>query len=230
MNNRYVILDLETTVTEYYGRKGNPWFNDIVAIGIKKKDKNVYSYYKEQDWNSVLEEEFKNIDVMVAHNSKFENLHLWKYKAFQNWLLGGGKVWCTQLAEYILEGQQSKYAALRTIAVNKYNCPEREKFMEKFWKKGIDTDKIPQELVQKDVENDVLDTEQVYLKQVQIAEKQAQLYLIETQMDALLATSEMEYNGLFIDKQILIKNKQNLQNELDLAKKDLMKIVNRYWR
>lgn len=94
----------------------------------------------------------------------------------------------------------------------------------------INTQDIPRELVLQDVENDVLDTEQVYLQQLKIADSQGQVLMIEVLMDGLLATTEIEYKGMQIDLETLDQNQERLQQELDLKREELQGLVKPYWR
>lgn len=223
----YVVLDLETITKEHLGRTASFLVNDIVAVGFKhQNEKQARSYYK----SGVEFQEIKFINVLVGHNIKFDLLYLWKYEEFQDYLARGGKIWCTQLAEYILSGQQHKYPALRDIAVNKYGCKEREKVMEKYWDQGICTSQIPEELVRYDVENDVLDTEKVMLGQIKLLKKDGMFNLALEMMEGLLATTEMEYNGIYINQEIMNKNQQTLEKELEVLYTDVNKLAEGYWK
>jgi DNA polymerase I-like protein with 3'-5' exonuclease and polymerase domains len=223
---RYIILDLETTTKEQYGRKANPFFNEIVAIGLKTEGEEAKSFYTNK-WNCNALNQYNTI---VAHNAKFDLLYLWKEEHLQDYLRAGGKVWCTQLAHYFIHAFQEHYPALRDIAVRHYGVKEREKVMEPYWGQGVDTKDIPKELVLKDVENDVSDTEQIYLKQIQICQQRGILEVVELQMEALLCTLEMEYNGFKIDIEVLQKHKHELQSQLEIKQKELLEIVSQYWK
>lgn len=224
--NSYIALDLETTSRSAYGRKINPFLNDIVAIGLASNGQAHSEYiYPNKLKNLHIDE-----DVILLHNATFDLLFLWGLEDLQDFFRRGGKIWCTQYAEYLLTGQQSKFAALRDIAVNKYGCKEREKKMEAYWAQGIGTEEIPKELVLEDVENDVLDTEKIYLKQVEKAKELGMFELIEARMDGLLATIEMEYNGLFVNKDILETNQKLLEQQIEEENINLLEIVKRYWK
>lgn len=239
MSNSYLILDLETGSHESYLRKGNPFDprNKIVAVGIK-----VQGYDEpyaldntegrglnrfEKILTNPLQEK---VTVIVGHNIKFDLLYLWNNKVLQNWLKAGGKIYDTQLGEYILSGQRHKYPSLREIAVNKYGCKERPKHMEEYWDRGIDTSDIPKELVLEDVENDVLDTEQILLQQIPELKKQGMYQLAIQSMEGLLATTEMEANGLYINREIFQSNKQRLQEEIKEIESDLETLTRRHWK
>ena len=231
--NSYLILDLETNTLEKYKRKANFMYNDIIALGYKACDLPLAKAWYTRDV-SLSEKDLKNLldnyNIIVGHNIKFDLLYLWKYEALHDWFKEGGTIWDTQLAEYILTGQQTKFSSLRALATEKYGCPARDKLMEPYWEQGTDTKDIPEELVIKDVKNDVLDTETIYTQQRKTSEDLNMFKLIEFQMDGLLATAEMEYNGLFVDNNVLEKNRLELIEELQKDKANLMELVNKYWR
>lgn len=220
---KYLVLDLETNTETYLGRTASYLKNDVIAMGIKPQGKSSESFYL---INISINNSFKffdleKFDVLVVFNATFDLLYLWKYDQFQNWLKKGGKIYDPQLAEYMLSGQRYKYPSLRDLAVKKYGCKEREKKMEVYWDKQINTCDIPRELVLEDVTNDVLDTEQVMVKQVALLKKEGMFALVMARMDGLLATIEMEYNGIYLDKYVLEKNKKEIEGELKNIYKDL---------
>ena len=225
----YLVADLETGIKEGYGRKGNPWLNQIVAVGVKPEDHKPISFMVDGPLEETIEEILDSRALLIGHNIKFDLLYLWKYQELQNWIKNGGRIWDTQLAEYYLTNLQSKMSKLRTIAVEKYGCRAREKKMETYWDKGIDTKDIPQELVLEDVMNDVLDTEIIYLAQVKKADELKMLPLLSGHMEGLLATCEMEYNGMKVDKKTLAKNRAELQQELADALATLNEVVRPHW-
>lgn len=217
-------MDLETGIKEHIGRKGCYLVNSIVAIGMKEVNKSAFVSldYSQLYWRLASS---CGIGILVGHNIKFDLLHLWKDEALQMFLRNGGRIWCTQLAEFMLTGQRHKYPALRDIAVNKYGCPEREKKMEAYWDQGIDTTDIPEELVLEDVKYDVLDTEAIMLKQVAAAKKIGMYDIIMEQMEALLATTEMEYNGVYVNQDILNANKGQIQIDIVETNNKLAKLA-----
>lgn len=238
--SKYLVLDLETGTKEYIGRKACWLVNDIVAIGLKYGQDDFPRYTKskpyafikaaELNFNSCLASWLHGIGIIIGHNIKFDLLYLWSYSEFQIWLKEGGKIFDTQLAEYLLSGQQHTYPALRDIAVNKYGCKERIKYMEEYWDKGIDTKDIPKELVLEDVRNDVLETEQVMLRQVKELKKQGMYKLCMELNESLLATCEMEYNGIYINQEKMQENKKLLESELEVVYTELEKLSEIYYK
>ncbi len=234
--NNYLVLDIENNSSNRYKRKaGNFLYDKIVAVGLSCEELGSHSYYidakvSEQQFDVELEDQLKDYSLLVGHNLKHDLLFLWKYTAVQNWLKAGGKIWDTAQVEYILTGQEHQYPALRDIAVNKYGCKEREKKMEDYWDKGVQTSDIPKELVLEDVQNDVKDTETIFLKQYQEVTKRNIHPLIETENDMLLFSTELEYNGMYIDPHILKATKYDLEQKLEQKREQLTLIIDRVWK
>lgn len=236
INQSYLILDLETTSNEKHGRKGHYAYNDIIAIGLCNKE-GVYTQYiyPERLTNLAIDEQ-----IVIGHNIKYDLLYVWELPQLQEWISNGGTIWDTQFVENIITGQQTKYAALRDIAVNKYGCKERPKHIERLLFDRDETDtslpeyksmiELPKELVLEDVKNDVLDTEQVFLQQYKYCEENKLLPLIQRHMEALLMTTEAEYNGMKISDKVLIQNESELRAELQRINDELVALVKEFWR
>ena len=197
-----LILDLETTVRCPVGNnKANPMWqgNKVIAAGWKYLDgKGVITSYEKtgqhaDDLNFIMG--IHSADLVVGQNVKFDILYL--YRNTSNKL---PRVWDTQLAAYLLSGQQHMYASLDELTIE-YRGAEHVKDdkMKEYWKAGVPTEDIPErELVaylRKDVEN----TEAIFKAQFDEAEQLGIMELMLTQMDALRATIEMNRNGMMVD-------------------------------
>jgi hypothetical protein len=259
----YCVIDTETTNNKKYGRL-NHAYNKIITIGYKKCNSSPYTT-KEEDF--YIDD---GIDLLIGHNIKYDLLMLWndKYGRLARFFKQNGKIWDTQLVEYIITAQQTKYAALRRIAIEKYGCLPRRKQIEyhlfdqkqtlkelelqvsylmefeneEFLPEAEETKKeieriaeikcmedIPIQYVKEDVKNDVIDTEQVYLKQLEIVKELGMEALVRTQMDGLLATTETEFNGFWTNKAKLLENKQQLEYNLKEKLKRLQILIKPYW-
>lgn len=158
-------------------------------------------------------------ELLVGSNIKFDLHYMRKSipsKRWMQWLADGGQVWDIQLAEYILTGQQSKMASLDNMS-KKYGLPVKDSKMAEYWNKGVSTEDIPDEEIVPYLEQDVTNTKEIFYKQVQQAQELGMLPLIRTQMDALLAAQEMEYNGMYVDEAKLL----SLQADKEAAHKSL---------
>lgn len=233
----YVVLDLETSMLLKGVHTSDPFFDKILTIGLKyQKAIGSGQFDRELPPNEYIQDTFAlaqdymperwldGVDLLIGHNLAFDLKFIWRNDELQDFFARGGRIWCTQLVEYILSGQRHKYPGLRDIAISKYGRMERIKNLE-----GRLTQDMPIELLLEDVRNDVLDTEAVALQQAKIAKKEGMLGLILTQMDARLATIEMEYNGFKVDKEVLEQNQKELEAKLKPLSEQIDLIAQAYW-
>jgi DNA polymerase I-like protein with 3'-5' exonuclease and polymerase domains len=216
-----LILDVETTISN----KGNPFdqTNKLVCVGVKWN-------IKGNSWKSTifydnfdsLQEIINRADLIVGFNIKFD-LH---------WLRRIGidiskiKVWDCQLAEFILSNQQNKYPSLDGAA-EKYGFDKKLDIVKtEYWDKGIDTDQIPRNILSDYLNQDLILTEQVYLKQVEQFKSNGLLPLFRLQCADLLVLEEMEYNGIYFNTEKARKHAGEIELELDVIRKELSKFTN----
>lgn len=207
----YVILDLETTIKESYKRKANCFDEDnrIVASGLKYKNRDPINYYEEKIADGWLD----GIDMIVCHNAAFDLLWMWNNPHIKVFLKRGGKVFCTQFAEYLLSGQNKMYASLDYCA-EKYGGELKNDEIKEMWNAGIDTPDIPQDMILDYLDGDVKNTEIVFLAQVQKARKLSMLKTLHTHMEGLLCIIEMMHNGMYVDIKKALRQKKVLEDRL----------------
>ena len=211
----FVAIDVETTLNanEDVGL-AHPMHPDnrVVAWGITKD----YEHYDPQ--TTYTEAVFEALveaclpdNVFCGHNLAFDLMYLYKNPKLKS-LLQEHKIWDTQLAEYILSAQQTKWSSLDELSI-KYGLPVKDDTIKAYFKAGFGSDKIPPEELIPYLEQDVTNTMNIAKKQWQRAVDQGQLTLIETQMEALHATTEMQFNGLHIDRPALDNYTLEVVNE-----------------
>lgn len=202
--SRYCVIDTETNNKnkgdDAIGNfNGNPHCpaNGIVHIGYKVSD---HGYYKHSHrvtpypYVSAVPRD----SLVVLQNASFDLLYLMKNPEWYKWL-ATGHIWCTQLAEYILTGQEAQMISLDELSV-KYGGTLKDDRIKELWEAGIDTEDIDDDLILPYMEQDVLNTEIVARAQMAEAYSRGILPLMRIKMDSLLATIEMEYNGVYFDK------------------------------
>ena len=212
----YLILDEETQIHKRFKRAANPFLkeNYIVARGWKVEgDKQCTAEFYD-DRKSVKPLHIPDhVTVIVAHNAKFELLYEMRFstESLHAFFKRGGKIWCTQYAEYLLNAQQQKYhmCTLDSIA-EKYGGRVKIDGMKELWEAGVQTSDIDRDLVTDYLigteaegrnSGDIGNTELAYLGQLKEAENLGMLKAIEVRMDGLCATSDMEFRGLKVDMQ-----------------------------
>lgn len=237
---QYMILDNETENYTSRKRKANPFDdrNYIVLRGWKHQGDSRCSAARFAGVGSVealpLQE---NTDVLVGHNIKFDlhyemvNEHRTGVSALRDYFSRGGRIWDTQLAEYLLRAQEQKYhmCAMNDI-IEDYGGRKKIDGIKELWEAGVRTSEIDPDLLldyligtEEEGRNsgDIGNTEIIFRAQIKHAKKIGMLHSIWRRMDSLLCTTEMEYNGLYVDVRTASKNLKSLNSELDQVTTEL---------
>ena len=219
---RSLILDVETTISN----KGNPFdeTNKLCYIGLLDTDASVYSIeYDDQPYRTRLEEvqaKIDEADVLVGFNIKFD-LH-WIRKYGIN--IVGKRVWDCQLVHFILTGQQHPYPSLNGVSAYYDLGSKLDVIADDYWKNGIDTDKIPRDLLEDYLKQDLLLTQKVYEKQMEEFASSAKNMqrLISLHNQDLVILQEMEFNGLLFDENSSTILATELEDQIAVIDKILM--------
>ena len=204
MTIAFAAIDVETTLNgnEDIGL-AHPMHpdNKVVAYGLCEDLLPLATYDRDEFAENLYMLDDKV--VLCGHNISFDLMYLYKSDGEEihdlKTILQSHKIWDTQLAEYILSGQRTKFSSLDELSV-KYGLPIKDDGIKKYFQAGLGSDKIPPEELTPYLEQDVINTKAIAHLQYDRAVEAGQLTLIETQMEALHATTEMQYNGLHIDK------------------------------
>ena len=231
MTKTFVAIDVETTLNgnEDIGL-AHPMHPDnrAVAFGMcgSKDVTNTFATYDQEKFEYLLR--VQRPDAFICgHNISFDLMYLYKTGTDIKYELQRRRIWDTQLAEYILSAQQTKFASLDELSV-KYGLPIKDDRVKKYFQAGLGSDKIPEEELLPYLEQDVQNTVQIAMKQYERAIAQDQLPLIISQMEALHATTEMQFNGLHIDKDKLDSYTVEVVNEYVECKLDLEEMASKH--
>ena len=229
MNTRYVVFDKETETHHSFKRKSNPFDprNYVVMRGWKKEgdEQCSWQYFESKEDVTPMRID-DDVGILVGHNIKFDLLYeMCISEEARNNLIAffnrGGKIWDTQYAEYLLLGQvqSAQMVAMDTIA-EKYGGRTKVDGIKVLWEQGVLTSEINRDMLtdylvgtEEEERNsgDIGNTELIYLGQIKQAKLLGMFTALERRMDGLLATTEMEFNGLKID--------------FDVAKEEMTKLV-----
>ena len=170
--------------------------------------------------------------VLCGHNFSFDLMYMYKESTGLKSKLQQHKIWDTQLAEYILSGQRTKFSSLDELSI-KYGLPLKDDTIKKYFKAGLGSEKIPPEELIPYLEQDVINTKAIAQAQYKRAVAAGQLMLIETQMEALHATTEMQFNGLHVNRARLdeytvevVENFVNVKLDLEALAAGLVDDIN----
>lgn len=242
----WICLDTETTTSSLAKRKASPFHPDnyVVMMGWATKDNPHPTGERYQNDGGVrVGQRFTELlgtpglRFVVGVNIKFDILHLIKdpatYKAWMKYVADGGLVWDLQLAEYVMEGQDqaSHMLSMDELAL-RYGEDLKVDEVKKLWEAGIDTPDIDPDLLSRYLlgedlpnggrrEGDIGVTRNVFLKQLARAQKEGMSRLLMLEFGALIASIEMERNGMYVDKALGYKLADELRVELAAAKAEL---------
>lgn len=166
--------------------------------------------------------------VYVGHNVKFDLLYCmgsWsKQDKDVSTALRTIKLWDTMIVEYLLSGQIEKMPSLDTLC-KKYKLPLKNEKIKAYWDNGIDTEDIPRDELQEYLITDINNTYEVYRQQYVKVVKMGMLPLVESQMELLLSTVVMEYNGIHVDVPTFVKNMDEVLHEVNALEEKLRSIL-----
>ena len=203
----FVAIDVETTLNgnEDIGL-AHPMHPDnrVVAFGLYAGNPELPSAGYDQELFEFRLGIVRPEAIFCGHNISFDLMYLYKTSTDLKYQLQRHRIWDTQLAEYILSAQQTKFSSLDELSV-KYGLPVKDDTIKKYFQAGLGSDKIPPEELLPYLQQDVVNTQAIAVLQYEQAVKQNQLTLIMSQMEALHATTEMIFNGLHIDHDRLNK-------------------------
>ncbi len=218
----YYIFDLETQNHESYKRTANPFDsrNWIVAYGWRDSatTDGAKGLYYPQSTPTIDSDWFipDHVDVIVGHNIKFDLLYVWHHPSTIAFIKRGGKIWDTQYAQYLLEAQapEAQMCSMDSIAES-YGGKLKMDVVKQMWNDGVLTADIPEDILMEYLlDGDIPNTEAIFLGQLKRSVELGMTKMISTRMDGLLCTTEMEYNGLYIDTDLGFTKAAELNAEL----------------
>ena len=239
-----LVLDLETTysmrkvskndkktrgrVDAYVTDFGSPFNhgNKIVRVGVYSPSigYKLFNLDSHPEGLEELKEIITSHDAIVGHNIKYD----------VHWLRAVGidttshRLFDTLTTEYCLRGGSRKYGqlGLDTLALE-YGGTNKIDITKKLWDSGVNTDEIPQYILDKyqylDVHNTWLIREG-QKKKLATTHKWAQRIC---NMDSLLVsvTEEMEYNGIKVDKDFMEELRIDFEQKVRDAERHLYKVM-----
>jgi len=201
--------DFETTTFN----KGSPFDlrNKAICLGIQVDRNAGEAIFRPFTEN--IQQTINEASLLVFFNAKFD-LH---------WYTNIGitfepcKIWCCQLAEFLLSRQTLSYPSLEEVA-SRYGLGNKLDIVKlDYWDKGIDTDQIPEAILSDYVKQDVALTYSIYLKQIkEFSNRPIALYkLFRLCCDDLLFLLEMERTGLPYDIDLCLKRSKEIEQKIE---------------
>lgn len=240
----WLVLDFENQNHEWYGSLASPHCPDnyVVATGWCLDGAMVKAeYYRDsQGWinSKQFDQDLLNSKYLVAHNLTFELHWLLKTKpdVFFQFIKQGGKVFCTQYAEYLLSHQTELYPRLEDCAI-KYGGSAKADEVKILWEQGVLTADIDEALLMRYLaadgknewsrkgevfEGDVANTRRVCFAQVQLLREQGMLPMFRERMDSLLYNAVATFFGLHVDMDVATKNMEAQYKQIEEIKQSIL--------
>lgn len=231
-------FDLETENHVSNKRKASPFDprNYIVQIGWSVNGGKCHEKYYDKYHRDAVLPCLDNIDLIVGFNIKFDLLWVWREPELIKFLKRGGTIYCGQYAEYLLNGMEpdSHMCSMDSIAES-YGGSYKNDAIKDLWNDGVLTSEIPRDLLTdyligdgKDLVGDVHNTYLIFKGQVaRMNDEMAPEFktMFKFRMDGLLATTEMEYNGMFVNMEVAERHRQQMVIDTEAALEELNKFI-----
>jgi len=234
---KVLALDFETSIgTTIHGPTFRDPENDIFTQIWASHPEQVTVCHRLEGFNRQLAFDLNmEVDVIVGHNLSFDLCYIWHNTSLQNYVGCGGKIWDTQLTEYILTGQQHTTASLAELQEKYLSQKEKPSRITALFKKGIGADKILAaktrcyrvfKLYDYYCRTDGSTPLKIFKAQYRLAQNSGMLPIIELYNDYLLSIINMTCTGVKIDlvkaeellKEYTIKHLQYLKEAQDILK------------
>lgn len=197
----YIILDIEGTKVPNH----NPWHKEsyLCSVGIIDQNGVFHSWVFNHRTEAVRNERLMLCEIqrmldeanlIVGHNIKFD----------LNWLKTVGlacsdkKIWCTQVAENLIQGQRKVGYKLDQLA-QRYGVKGKLDLMAEFWANGYETDEIPLSVHLPYLEQDLRTTKDIFLRQLPIVMSSGLDKLAELTFEVTQILSDVETRGVAFD-------------------------------
>lgn len=235
-------FDLETENHKSKKRVASPFDerNYVVQVGWsinggQPKQKYYTEWHREKVLPDVIEQMGKG-DILIGFNIKFDLLWVWEDERLQAAFKRGLKIYCGQYAEYLLGGmtQDVQMVAMNDIA-EKYGGGCKVDAVKDMWENGYLTSQIPQDLLTdyligdgKEIVGDIHNTWLIYVGQVKRMKEEMKpefRKMFQQRMDGLLATTEMEYNGMYVNRDIAEELRKQIIIDIDKAEQELHSFI-----
>lgn len=231
-DGEYIVFDVESTLRGPDWNKGHPMWPDNRVVwagsyhwtGIGTHGLYLRGPYVDREGNDVSYIPPYFSGFTVGHNLKFDLLYALKNKWITPKELFERGVWDTQVVEYILSAQTHTYPSLDECAV-KYGGVVKDDRIKEMWDAGVATEAIPAEMIRDYLEGDLKNTNIVFIEQLAKVMAWGLLPLVNSQMNALIAITVMEYNGMHVDLPYLRDNAARLGVEIAELEKGLSDFV-----
>ena len=240
---KILCLDLETTIaSEAHGAHAKDPKNYFVTTQWGVHPDNVHLQHQLDNIQRDLPEQFlkelKDTDILIGHNINFDLSYIYNSKDFQAYLARGGKIWCTQSAEYVLSAQRHSFSSLAELQEKYLGGKTKESRISRLFKAGIGADKIVEAkrrcpkvfaLYEKYALDDVRTTLLIFSKQWRLAKGMKLIEAVQLEQEYLKYILIMSCTGIYVDIEGCQKTYRELKIKALELQTDAEAISAKYW-
>ena len=208
------MIFLDTEITTW--STGSPFDerNFLVCIGWEDEVGNRGIWYAGEPREDI-ERKLAEHSEWGFFNAKFD-LHWLRKLGFKF----PKRVYCCQVAEFVLNGQSPKYPSLDGTA-SSYGIPGKFDVVKtEYWDKGINTHEIPRPILTEYCLQDIRVTHHIYVCQQQRIRPDNQK-LLSLEMQDLVVLEDVEWNGMRFNRAKVEAKEKELETQISELQKSL---------
>lgn len=205
-------LDTETTIWN----KGNPFDSRNKLVCYSWATKGGHGAVQWPEGQNAVKLQIDKAGLIVGFNFKFD----FHWLAKEGIDLSKKRIWDVQIAEFILSNQTHRFPSLNETC-KKYGIPKKlDVVATEYWDKGINTDKIPWDVLREYAAHDAYVTFLCYREQIKLMSPKQQQLCRMMCMD-MHVLREMEATGMPFDEDLCHRRSKEVDDKVSEIKRKL---------
>lgn len=211
---KFMVLDFETSISQGpHGGEAKDPSNDFYTVIWGNKPDNIVIEHKEGGYSRTLPQNavamLNCTDVLIGHNIGFDLSYIWHTEELRNFLLRGGQIWDTQVAEYLMSGQRHAMASLAELQLLYLGQKIKEDLISSIFSKKVGANVIIKsrmlapdlwETYESYCKGDGESTFKIFIKQYEKVKSMNMLNVVKLYNRYLLSLLMIQNTGLNIDR------------------------------
>lgn len=168
-----------------------------------------------------IQDIFDSVELIIAHNIKFD-LH-WLKRLGINF--SKVKLFCTQVAEYLINGEDNRVRYSLAETSLRYNIPPKLDKVKEWWSSGYETAQVPLSILLPYCYQDTANTLAIYEKQREVIKQKGLQKIVALSCEMSRILQEIEWNGMCIDIPKTKEYSEKYADRLQILNESLIKLV-----
>jgi len=168
-----------------------------------------------------INEYLKPYKRLIAHNASFD----WQWLKTLGLTLDNKLVYCTMIAEYLIQGQKKQQGLTLNALCEKYGIPLKKDKVKIYWDAGIDTPDIDEDILSVYCEQDAANAMMLFHKQVPRLKGLNLTKLFSLEMESLKVFAEMGNYGMQLSERRLKRYQTYFTKKLEAIDEELTRLL-----